>query len=67
MKTTICGLKEGGIEIYGFAISAIFGSVFVTKELLFFGFGDYCVFCSVSLSVFGKNKIGLSDLLCDGV
>ena len=46
---------------------AFFRSVFVTKKLRFFGFGDYCVFCSVSLSVFGKNKIGFSDLLFDAV
>ena len=46
---------------------AFFRSVFVTKKLRFFRFGDYCVFCSVSLSVFGKNKIGFSDLLFDAV
>ena len=44
-----------------------FRSVIVTEKFRFFRFGDYCLFCPVSLSVIGKNKIGFSDLLFDAV
>ena len=61
--------KEGAL---GFSVSAIFEigfSVFVPKH---FGFSvlvtiAVCSFRSISLSVFGKNKTGFSDLLFDAV
>ena len=34
---------RGGVEIFGFAASAIFLSVFVPKNFAFFGFGACCV------------------------
>ena len=55
----------GGIGIgfcgFGHFLDWFFG--FCTKKLQFFCFGDYCGFCSISLLVFGKNKIGFSELL----
>ena len=53
---------EGGRRIYSFAVSAIFEigfSVLVSVA--------ECRSCSISLSIFDKNKIEFSDLLFDAV
>ena len=53
---------EGERRIYGFPVSAIFEigfSVLVSVAV--------CRSCSISFSIFGKNKIEFSDLLFDAV
>ena len=65
---------SGGVGICGFGhfLDRFVG--FCTKNLRIFGFGDHCglqfavsVLFRSRFSVFGKNKIGLLDLLCDAV